>query len=112
MLAVLNIRRPPPPSNRRQKKSTAAPGGISSSAAPRARSTFSRSIIPPPASRSTTHGEYNKGTHEVTFPKFSRYIADAADMARIIRGEKETDFPYAHDLTVQQTVLQASGVSA
>jgi len=56
-------------------------------------------------------GEYKRGTREVSFPKFTRYVADAADMARIIRGEKETDFPYSHDLTVQQTVLLASGQS-
>lgn len=55
-------------------------------------------------------GEYKKGTHEVGFDKFERYIADAADMARILRGEKECDFPYAHDLAVQETVLLASGV--
>jgi hypothetical protein len=30
-------------------------------------------------------------------------------MARIIRGEKETDFSYDHDFTVQRTILQASG---
>ena len=28
-------------------------------------------------------------------------------MARIIRGEKEADFPYEHDLTVQRTLLTA-----
>jgi predicted dehydrogenase len=56
-------------------------------------------------------GEYKRGTHDVNFPKFTRYVADAADMARIIRGEKETDFPYSHDLAVQQTVLLASGQS-
>ncbi|HEY2415125.1 MAG TPA: Gfo/Idh/MocA family oxidoreductase [Pirellulaceae bacterium] len=57
-------------------------------------------------------GEYKRGTHEVSFPKFTRYVGDAADMARIIRGEKETDFPYSHDLAVQQTVLLASGQGA
>jgi predicted dehydrogenase len=57
-------------------------------------------------------GEYKKGTHDVALPKFTRYTADAADMARIIRGEKETDFPYSHDLSVQETVLLASGVPA
>lgn len=77
--------------------------------------TFHIQPLDNPAARVTLdapHGEYKKGTQEVTFPKFSRYVADAADMARIIRGEKETDFPYTHDLAVQQTVLQASGVSA
>jgi len=55
-------------------------------------------------------GEFKKGTHDIALPKFTRYIADAADMARIIRGEKESDFSYDHDFTVQRTVLQASGV--
>jgi len=31
-------------------------------------------------------------------------------MARILRGEKECDFSYAHDLAVQETVLLASGM--
>ncbi len=52
-------------------------------------------------------GEYSAGYQEITFPKYTRYVADAADMARIIRGEKETDFPYAHDLAVQRTLLKA-----
>jgi predicted dehydrogenase len=55
-------------------------------------------------------GEYHKGTHELSLPQFTRYVADAADMARILRGEKECDFSYAHDLAVQETVLQASGM--
>lgn len=55
-------------------------------------------------------GEYKKGTHEIAMPKFTRYVADAADMARIIRGEKEADFSYEHDLAVQETVLAASGM--
>ncbi len=31
-------------------------------------------------------------------------------MARIIRGEKSTDFPYEHDLTVQETLLKVCGL--
>ena len=38
------------------------------------------------ASLSQARGEYKKGTQEVTFPKYVRYVGDAADMARIIRG--------------------------
>ncbi|MBI5758916.1 MAG: Gfo/Idh/MocA family oxidoreductase [Planctomycetales bacterium] len=56
------------------------------------------------------HGEYRKGYQDIKFPKYERYIADAADMARIIRGEKPTDFPYAHDLAVQETLLKACGL--
>ncbi len=56
-------------------------------------------------------GEYGQGTHEITLPKFTRYVADAADMTAIIRGEKASDFSYEHDLDVQETVLKASGVT-
>ncbi len=61
---------------------------------------------------SKPRGDYTRGAQTVTFPKYHRYIDDAADMARIIRGEKSTDFPYAHDLTVQRTLLQACGLPA
>jgi len=53
-------------------------------------------------------GEYKKGSQEVRFGDYQRYVGDAADMARILRGEKECDFSYAHDLAVQETVLRAS----
>ncbi len=55
-------------------------------------------------------GEYKKGTQEVKFGNYERYVGDAADMARILRGEKECDYSYAHDLAVQETVLLASGM--
>jgi predicted dehydrogenase len=55
-------------------------------------------------------GEYRQGRHEVKFGNYERYVGDAADMARILRGEKACDFPYSHDLTVQETVLRASGL--
>ena len=51
---------------------------------------------------------YKAGQQEISFPKFTRYIADAVDMARIIRGEKESDFSYEHDLAVHRTVIKAS----
>lgn len=66
-----------------------------------------------PAARvtfSTARGEYRKGYQTVTFPKYERYVADAADMARVIRGEKANDFPPAHDLAVQETLLKACGL--
>jgi predicted dehydrogenase len=56
-------------------------------------------------------GEYRKGTQDVRFGNYPRYVGDAADMARTLRGEKECDFPYSHDLAVQETVLQASGMA-
>jgi predicted dehydrogenase len=57
-------------------------------------------------------GEYRKGSQEIRFERFQRYIADAADMARVVRGEKGCDFSYAHDLAVQETVLLASSLPA
>ena len=39
-----------------------------------------------------------------------RYAGDAADLAKIIRDEKEPDFSYDHDLAVQETVLLAGGM--
>jgi predicted dehydrogenase len=54
---------------------------------------------------------YRKGYQEVSFSKSERYVADAADMARVLRGEKSTDYSHAHDLDVQETVLRASGMS-
>jgi predicted dehydrogenase len=53
---------------------------------------------------------YRRGYQDVTFPKYTRYVADAADMARVIRGEKPSDFSYEHDLNVQTTLLQACGL--
>jgi predicted dehydrogenase len=56
---------------------------------------------------SRPRGKYRKGYQDIRFPKYTRYVADAADMARIIRGEKASDFSYEHDLHVQETLLEA-----
>jgi predicted dehydrogenase len=61
-------------------------------------------------SLSRDRGPYRKGTQDVKFPKYTRFVDDAADMARILRGEKATDFPYTHDLVVQETLLRACGL--
>jgi predicted dehydrogenase len=61
-------------------------------------------------SLSKDHGEYRRGTHEINFGPYERYVGDAADMAKILRGEKSCDFPYEHDLAVQETVLRASNL--
>lgn len=61
---------------------------------------------------STAHGAYRKGYQDLAFPKFTRYVEDAADMARVIRGEKAIDYTMRHDLAVQTAVLQASGLPA
>ena len=54
---------------------------------------------------------YLKGYQDVTFPEYIRYVDDAADMARIIRGEKDSDFAPSHDLAVQTSLLLACGLS-
>jgi predicted dehydrogenase len=76
--------------------------------------TFHIQPLDSPAVRLTLdrqRGDYKQGVQEIALPKFTRYTADAADMAQIIRGEKASDFSYAHDLAVQQSVLLASGMS-
>lgn len=60
---------------------------------------------------STARGEFKKGTQEIKFEKYQRYVGDAGDMAKIIRGEKKADFSPEHDLLVQETLLKASGMS-
>jgi predicted dehydrogenase len=73
--------------------------------------TFHIQPLDRPAARvafSRAHDEYKPGYQEISFPRYERYVADAADMARIIRGEKPSDFSYSHDLDVQETVLRAS----
>lgn len=58
----------------------------------------------------SARGSFRSGQQTIAFPKYVRYVDDAADMAKIIRGEKVSDFSYAHDLAVQRTVLQACGL--
>ncbi len=59
---------------------------------------------------SKPQGTYKAGTQEIQLPKYARYVDDARDMARIIRGEKPSDFPPAHDLAVQTALLAACGL--
>lgn len=60
---------------------------------------------------SHSQSSYKSGYQELQFPKFTRYVDDAIDMARIIRGEKDSDFSYEHDLVVQETLLRACELS-
>ncbi len=54
---------------------------------------------------------YPKGTSTLEFePPYRRYVGDAADLAALVRGEKENSYPSVHDLAVQETVLRASGM--
>ena len=75
--------------------------------------TFHIQPLDSPAARvalSRPHDGYKQGYQEISFPRFTRYVADAADMARIIRGEKPSDFSYSHDHDVQETVMLASNL--
>ena len=54
--------------------------------------------------------ELRKGYQDVRMPRYVRYDDDFADLAKIIRGEKASGFPPAHDLAVQESVLLASGL--
>jgi predicted dehydrogenase len=53
---------------------------------------------------------YQKGYQEVPLPPLrGRYDDQLLELARIIRGEKESEYPASHDLAVQEAVLHASG---
>lgn len=55
--------------------------------------------------------KYRQGTQQIPIEPYQRYVADAADFAKVIRGEKTLDWSPIHDLAVQETVLRASGCS-
>jgi len=55
---------------------------------------------------------YVRGYQQIEFEPYERYVGDAADLARIIRGEKDADFSYEHDWAVQSTLLKACGIPA
>ncbi len=56
-------------------------------------------------------GNYSAEYQTIEMPAFERYVADARDLAQIIRGEKGADWTTAHDLAVQATLLQACGLA-
>jgi predicted dehydrogenase len=76
--------------------------------------TFDLRPLEPPSARlalDAARGDWKRGYQEVRLPAPpGRYEGDFADLARVIRGEKSVDFPPAHDLAVQETVLLASGL--
>ncbi|MEI7698994.1 MAG: Gfo/Idh/MocA family oxidoreductase [Planctomycetia bacterium] len=53
------------------------------------------------------HGRFTTGPQDVSLPKYTRYVDDAVEMAKILRGEKQSNFPPTHDLAVQKTLLKA-----
>jgi len=53
---------------------------------------------------------YKKGYQQVALPTMpGRYDDQLIELARIIRGEKESQYRPEHDLAVQEAVLKASG---
>lgn len=53
---------------------------------------------------------YKKGIQEVSFPQPpGRYDLQLIELARIIRGEIENPYPLAHELIVQECLLEACG---
>ena len=55
-------------------------------------------------------GEFKKGVQEVPLPRYRRYVGDAEDMVKVIRGQKQFEYSYEHDLLVQETLLRACGM--
>ncbi len=75
--------------------------------------TFHLQPLDDPSARVTlsqARDQYMKGYQDISFPNYVRYVDDAADMAKIIRGEKDSDFSPEHDLTVQSSLLEACGL--
>jgi predicted dehydrogenase len=54
--------------------------------------------------------KYVKGYQTIEFEPYERYVGDAADFAKIIRGVKASDFTPQHDLAVQETLLRAAAL--
>jgi len=56
-------------------------------------------------------GELKRGYQEVPLePMPGRYDEQLLDLARTVRGEKENDYPPAHDLAAHEAILRASGM--
>ena len=54
--------------------------------------------------------KYKTGYQDVTVAKGPGIFVSAfRDMAAVLRGEKENDYPLSHELAVHETVLRASG---
>ena len=54
-------------------------------------------------------GEYKRGTQPVKLREMAgRYGDQLKDFAKIVRGEKKSEFGYGHELAVHETVLRAS----
>lgn len=55
-------------------------------------------------------GKFKEGYQEVTVPAGpGGFVSAFRDMAAVLRGEKENDYPLSHELAVHETTLLASG---
>jgi len=60
---------------------------------------------------SAPRGGFRRGYQEVELPAMpGRYDGQLLELARVVRGEKQTDYPPAHDLAVHEAILRASGL--
>ena len=55
-------------------------------------------------------GVYKKGTQTVQLKGGRSYVAEFADLAKVIRGQKQLAWTYEHDLTVHETLLRICGM--
>jgi predicted dehydrogenase len=76
--------------------------------------TFDIRPLEPPHARlalGRPRGDYRRGYQEIDYPRVGgRYDGDFAELAAVLREEKEFPFSPEHDLAVQETVLLASGL--
>ena len=56
-------------------------------------------------------GPYKKGTQQVPMPVYKRYVDDFVELAAAVRGEKKLSVSLDEELTVQETLLRASGMA-
>ena len=64
-------------------------------------------------SLSQAHGQFPKGTQHFSLKRQGgRYDGEFADLAKVIRGEKQLAWDREHDLAVHEVVLKACGMNA
>lgn len=56
-------------------------------------------------------GPYKKGSQQVPMPKYARYVDDFVELAAAVRGEKPLSVSLDEEMTVQETLLRASGMA-
>ena len=56
-------------------------------------------------------GPYKKGSQEISFPAYKRYVDDFTELAAAVRGEQPLTVSLDEELLVAETVLRACGMS-